>query len=90
MKLKFKKYPKKPKKSASIHVKERYLSKCKEIDAENKKRISDYKKSHELDKQISGLDKVMKTKHTTYVVYSRKRARKIGKVKSRRRHAKKK
>jgi hypothetical protein len=56
-KLKLKKYPKKPKASASLATKERYLDKCKSIDAENKVKFKDQEKSKSLDKKIAGLSK---------------------------------
>jgi hypothetical protein len=44
-KVKLKKYPKKPKASASVEVMENYLRRCKEVDKENNKRKSDKKKA---------------------------------------------
>lgn len=58
-KPKLKKYPKKPKKTASLAVKENWLRKTTEIDKENRQKESDYKKSHEKSKQI---DKKIQTK----------------------------
>lgn len=54
-KLKMKPYPKKPKASASVAVKEGFLAKCKEIDKENARRKAENKKSDELTKKISGI-----------------------------------
>lgn len=51
------KYPKKPKKSASIEAKERYLQRVKEIDKHNAQVKSDKKKSADLDKKIAGIGK---------------------------------
>jgi hypothetical protein len=52
-KLKMQKYPKKPKQSASVAAKERYLQRCKEIDKENARRKSENKKSEDLSKKIA-------------------------------------
>lgn len=60
------KYPKKPKSSASNAVLERYLDRCKEVDAKNKSRHSDWlkaktriesekKKAETLRKKVAGL-----------------------------------
>lgn len=54
-KLKMIKYPKKPKASASIESKERYLARVREIDKENAKRKAENKKSEELSKKIAGI-----------------------------------
>lgn len=54
-KLKMKSYPKKPKVSASVAVKERYLAKCKEIDKENQRRKAENAKSDKLTKAIAGI-----------------------------------
>lgn len=54
-KLKMLKYPKKPKASASLHSKENYLAKVKEIDKENAARHKDNAKSELLTKKISGI-----------------------------------
>lgn len=48
------KYPRKPKQKASLQVHENYLAKVKEIDKENKKRESDYKRD------VKKLDSVKK------------------------------
>ena len=53
--LKLKKYPKKPKASASVATKERYLQKTKEIDKENTRRKSEKAKSAKLSKAIAGV-----------------------------------
>jgi len=52
---KLKKYPKKPKKTASSVVKENYLKKCKDIDKLNVPIKKENKKIEALDKKISGL-----------------------------------
>lgn len=54
-KVKLKRYPKKPKPSASVEVKERYLKRVLEIDKENAKRRALKKKSEALSKRISGI-----------------------------------
>lgn len=54
-KFTLKKYPKAPKQSASIEVKERYLARCKEIDKENAKREAEKKKSEALSKKIAAV-----------------------------------
>lgn len=54
-KLKMIKYPKKPKQSASIETKERYLARVREIDKENARRKAENKKSEELSKKIAGI-----------------------------------
>lgn len=54
-KFTLKKYPKAPKQSASIEVKERYLARCKEIDKENAKREAEHKKSEALSKKIAAV-----------------------------------
>lgn len=56
-KLKMIKYPKAPKVSASVEVKERYLERVKEIDKENAKRKAINKKSEELSKKIASIRK---------------------------------
>jgi len=50
--VKLKKFPKKPKASASIAQKEAFLKKVQDIKKENAKIIADKKKSKELDKRI--------------------------------------
>lgn len=52
-KLKLIKYPKKPKNSASVAVKERYLERVKEIDKENSRRKAENAKSDALSKKIA-------------------------------------
>ena len=49
------KYPKAPKQSASIEVKENYIKRCKEIDKENAKRKAEQKKSEDLSKKIAAI-----------------------------------
>lgn len=53
MAVKLLKAPKKPKSTASISAKERFLQRVKEIQRENAKRLADAKKSKDLDKKIS-------------------------------------
>ena len=55
MKLKLQKYPKKPKASASVASKENYLKRVSDIDAANRSRIAENKKSEALSKRIAGL-----------------------------------
>jgi hypothetical protein len=55
MALKLKKYPKKPKASASVAVKERYLKRVAEINKENSRRKALENKSKALSKRISGI-----------------------------------
>lgn len=52
-KLKMKKLPKAPKKSASVEVKQSYLKKVAGIKAENRKRESINRQSEALDKKIT-------------------------------------
>jgi hypothetical protein len=47
------KYPKKPKKTASVQVKENWLKRCKEIDKKNAEREKSKKKSESLSNQIA-------------------------------------
>lgn len=54
-KLKMKKYPQKPKASASAAVLERYIQRTKEIDKENAKRVTENKKLDTLKKKVSGI-----------------------------------
>ncbi|MDO9152347.1 MAG: hypothetical protein Q7U47_01335 [Paludibacter sp.] len=53
--LKLKKYPKKPKASASVETMQNYLKKRSEIDKENKKRKAETAKKATLRKKIQGL-----------------------------------
>ena len=46
------KYPKRPKQSSSVAVKERWLKRCSEIDKENTRRESEKKKGKSLDEKI--------------------------------------
>lgn len=55
MKLKLKKYPKRPRKSASNATKENFIRRCSEIDKINSGIISDNKKSEVLDKRIEDI-----------------------------------
>ncbi len=57
-KLKKKKLPKKPKASASIATKERYLKRVSEVNKENKKIDSMNKKSEQLSKRIAGIGRI--------------------------------
>jgi len=66
-KPKFLKYPRKPKKSASLDTFKRYNQRCKEIDKENtakghayNKKIADIKKAHTEYTRISGIGRVTK------------------------------
>jgi hypothetical protein len=54
-KLKLKKYPKKPKKSASNQTLENYLQRVKEVDAYNAKIRQEQKKREQLLNKISGI-----------------------------------
>jgi hypothetical protein len=56
-KLKPKKYPKKPKASASVEVKKRYIDKVKTIEKENADREKRNKESERLSKVIAGIGK---------------------------------
>ena len=53
---KLKKYPKKPKQSASLQVMENYLKRRAEIDRENNRIKSDEAKRKRLKERISGLE----------------------------------
>lgn len=46
------KYPRKPKASASVATKERWLKRCNEIDKENSKREAENKRSKALTEKI--------------------------------------
>lgn len=48
-----KKYPKAPKQTASVVVKENYLARIRDIDKENARRKSENKKSDDLSKKIT-------------------------------------
>lgn len=54
-KLKMKRYPKKPKASASVATMENYLQRCKAIDKENAQRKAENTKKDTLRKKISGV-----------------------------------
>ena len=54
-KLKMLKYPRKPKQSASVATKERYLARVKEIDRENMRRKAANKRSDDLSKKIAAV-----------------------------------
>lgn len=54
--VKLKKYPKKPKASASMGTLEKYLQRVKEIDKENNKRKSDAKKKETLKKKVQSIN----------------------------------
>ena len=49
------KYPKKPKKTASLEALKHYLTRCKEIHRENKRRESEHKKHEKLYHKIKGM-----------------------------------
>lgn len=53
--LKKKKYPKKPKSTASVQVKENYLKRVDEIKKENKKIEAENSKSKALTKKIAAV-----------------------------------
>lgn len=70
-KPKMRKYPKKPRTTASVEVKQNFLNKCKEIDKDNNAKMAEYKrkiakkaadkkKSASLDKQIGSLGRSSK------------------------------
>jgi hypothetical protein len=54
-KPKLKKYPKKPKASASLAVMQKYLDRRKDVDKANAAAQSDYKKALDLRKKIAKL-----------------------------------
>ena len=54
-KLKLKKYPKAPKKSASLAVKQNYLVKCREVDMYNAGQKKEAREHEMLDKKIAGI-----------------------------------
>jgi hypothetical protein len=78
--IKYLKYPKKPLKSASNQVKEKFLMRCKEIDRKNAERRKEEMRGKQLDKSIAGLPTVSKTAIKTSVTYgkSRKTAKRQG------------
>lgn len=57
-----KKYPKKPKASASLDTKKKYLAKVKDIDSENKARHKENVESEKLSKQIAGIGSATSTR----------------------------
>lgn len=52
MSKKLKKYPRKPKASASVESKKRFLERVKEIDRENAKIVADRRESKKLTEKI--------------------------------------
>lgn len=64
-KIKLLKYPKKPKKTASISVMENYLAKIAEVNKENARRKSEQKKKESLVKRIAGIGKPGSVKIST-------------------------
>lgn len=95
-KPKFARYPKKPKASASLATLERYFQKVRDVDADNKKRQSEYehelkqreadKKRHEeLRRKIAGIgthhDGLKRRSHSPH---HRRRKAAVGKVRGRR------
>lgn len=52
-KIRLKKYPKKPKATASVAVMERYLQRCKEIDKENAAKKKEADRKEQLRKKIT-------------------------------------
>lgn len=57
MATKKKKYPKKPKASASVRTLQNYIQKCKDVDKFNSQILSEKKKKEGLLKKISGIKK---------------------------------
>jgi hypothetical protein len=55
--MKLKKYPKKPKASASVATMERYLERCKEVDRHNNQVAAEKKKREALKKRIASIRK---------------------------------
>ncbi len=82
MKLKLKKYPKKPKATASVAVKEAYLKKVAEINAENKRRSAETKKSAELQKKISSVGSPLSGLSSSASYGTRKRRKSVAKKKT--------
>lgn len=77
--VKLLKYPKKPKKSASLAVKERYLMRVKDVEKENLRRLREFEALKKREAKINGLissKTTHPTKFTTTVLqkYSRKTA----------------
>jgi hypothetical protein len=52
---KLKKYPKKPKASASVEVMKRYIQRCKDVDKDNAPIIKALKEKEALKKKISNI-----------------------------------
>jgi len=55
---KLKKYPKKPKSTASLATMERYLIRCKEVDKENARIKKDAQKKEQLKRKIANIGRV--------------------------------
>ena len=77
-KLRLRKYPKSPKKSATNAVKENFIAKCREIDKINSALRAEAKRGEQLDKTIKGLVSSVSTHPTAYSTmvhqkYTRKR-----------------
>jgi hypothetical protein len=95
-KLKMLKFPKKPKRSASLEQKQKYLIKRKEIEQENKRRESLNKESDRLSTVISGLPgsyKVLPSgfsvKHIRKSKVGKRKAAKTAKAKTTRKRTRK-
>jgi hypothetical protein len=69
-KLKLKKYPKPPKKTASVTVKENFIAKCRAIDKINAALRAEAKRSEQLDKTIKGIVSSVTTHPTPYTTVS--------------------
>ena len=79
--MKLKRYPKKPKASASVESMQKYLQRVREIDAQNRQRVADDKKKKSLHKQISGLGTVTKISARTVSATPHRKKRSGGKRK---------
>ena len=53
--MKLKKYPKKPKASASVATMQRYLERCKEVDRHNARAAAEKKQKETLKKRIQNI-----------------------------------
>lgn len=58
------KYPKKPKLTAPLTTKQRYIARCKEVDKENQRRVKEYAKLKKEEHKINGIIS-SKTTHPT-------------------------
>lgn len=84
-KLKMLKLPKKPKKSASVATKEKYLAKVAEVHKENEHRKRQNARSIELDKRIASVGKTKSAPARKKTARKRKSAPKKKTAKRRRR-----